>query len=152
MKYQTTGELEHFRFDEAYIAGVQAANGIFYMTLDHVIILPENSCNRDIREMRTNQLELKIQDAVIESFVKEGCKIYDADGNLMRREEDVTLTPEQYKEAFAELEGCEIYSIEKQDDVYIFSIDTEDRTVLLKVRGIGDTQCWDRFMNVDSAF
>ena len=150
MKYQTTGELEHFRFNGAYIAGVQAASGIFYMTLDHVIILPENSCNRDIREMRTNQLELKIQDAVLESFVKEGCKIYDADGNLMRREEDVTLTPEQYKGAFAELEGCEIYSIENQGDVYIFSIDTEERTILLKVQGKNDTEAWERFMNLDS--
>ena len=100
--------------------------------------------------MRTNQLELKIQDAVLESFVKEGCKIYDADGNLMRQEEDVALTPEQYKEAFAELEGCEIYNIEKQGDVYIFSIDTEDRTILLKVQGKNDTEAWERFMNLDS--
>ena len=150
MKYQTTGELEHFRFAESYIAGVQAVSGIFCITLDHVTILPENSCNRDIREMRTNQLELKIQDAVLESFVKEGCKIYDADGNLMRQEEDVALTPEQYKEAFAELEGCEIYNIEKQGDVYIFSIDTEDRTILLKVQGKNDTEAWERFMNIDS--
>lgn len=152
MKYQTTGELEHFRFAESYIAEVQAVSGIFCMTLDHVTILPENSCNRDIREMRTNQLELRIQDASIESFVKEGYKVYDADGNLMRREADVTLAPEQYKDAFAELEGCEVYSIEKQDDQYLFSIDTEEQTVLIKVRGTNDTQSWDRFMNLDSAF
>ena len=65
MKYTTTDELEHFSFAEAYIADVQLAGGFFHMTLSNVTILPENSCNRDIREMRANDLVLKIKEPVI---------------------------------------------------------------------------------------
>ena len=64
MRYTTTDELEHFSFAEAYIADVQLAGGFFHMTLSNVTILPENSCNRDIREMRANDLVLKIEDPV----------------------------------------------------------------------------------------
>ena len=49
MRYTTTDELEHFSFAEAYIADVQVTGGFFHMTLSNVMILPENSCNRDIR-------------------------------------------------------------------------------------------------------
>ena len=64
MKYTTTDELEHFSFTETYIADVQVTGGFFHMTLSNVTILPENSCNRDIREMRANDLVLKIKDPV----------------------------------------------------------------------------------------
>ena len=68
MKYTTTDELEHFSFAEAYIADVQVTGGFFHMTLSNVTILPENSCNRDIREMRANDLVLKIEEPVIRSW------------------------------------------------------------------------------------
>ena len=84
MKYTTTDELEHFSFTEAYIADVQVTGGFFHMTLSNVTILPENSCNRDIREMRANDLVLKIEEPVIRSLVREGYKVYDANGILMR--------------------------------------------------------------------
>ena len=48
------------------------------------MILPENSCNRDIREMRANDLVLKIEEPVIRSLVREGYKVYDANGILLR--------------------------------------------------------------------
>ena len=54
MKYHTDNELQNFRFEGAYIAETCAVNGIFEMILDNVTILPQNSCNRDIREMREN--------------------------------------------------------------------------------------------------
>ena len=88
MKYTTTDELEHFSFTEAYIADVQVTGGFFHMTLSNVTILPENSCNRDIREMRANDLVLKIEEPVIRSLVREGYKVYDANGILMRTCED----------------------------------------------------------------
>ena len=84
MKYTTTDELEHFSFAEAYIADVQVTGGFFHMTLSNVTILPENSCNRDIREMRANDLVLKIEEPVIRSLVREGYKVYDANGALLR--------------------------------------------------------------------
>ena len=49
MKYHTINELDHFCFKEAYIAQICAVNGMFEIVFDNVTILPENSCNRDIR-------------------------------------------------------------------------------------------------------
>ena len=61
MKYHTDNELQNFRFEGAYIAETCAVNGIFEMILDNVTILPQNSCNRDIREMRANAIKFMMQ-------------------------------------------------------------------------------------------
>ena len=48
--------------------------GTFKICLDNVIIKADNSKNRDIRDMRTNGLILKLSDANIISFIREGFK------------------------------------------------------------------------------
>ena len=106
MKYHTINELDHFCFKEAYIAQICAVSGMFEIVFDNVTILPANSCNRDIREMRANELVLKIGEPKIEALVEEGYKVYDANGNLKRKNEDITIAPEAYADKFKELEGC----------------------------------------------
>lgn len=150
MKYKTTNELSHFRFSESYIAEIRSMSNSFSMILDNVKILPENSCNRDIREMRTNQLLYSIQNASIMAFIEEGYNIYDADGKLQRQEHDRPLEEKEYAEAYKRLAGCCIYDIEKDGDIYTISIDTEDHTFLIQVNGSGDMEEWDRFLNLDS--
>ncbi len=149
MKYHTENELQHFKFEGAYLAETCAVNGIFELILDNVKILPQNSCNRDIREMRTNELKLKIREPHIEALIEEGYKVYDADGNLKEQKEDVSIAPENYAAKLKELCGCEIYSIEQQENIYTISIDTEDHTFLLRVSGSADTEEWDRFLVID---
>lgn len=151
MKYKTTNELEHFEFRDACIAELRAANGLFTMLLDNVKILPENSCNRDIRKMRTNGLLLRISEAAVETLVEEGYQVYDADGNILRREADRSVETEQYGDVFRELEGCVLYAVEKKHGAYEISIDTEDHTFFLRVIGETDTEEWERFMNLDEA-
>ena len=104
MKYHTINELDHFCFKEAYIAQICAVNGMFEIVFDNVTILPENSCNRDIREMRANELVLKISEPKIEALVEEGYKVYDANGNLKQKNEDITIAPEAYVDKLKELE------------------------------------------------
>lgn len=149
MSYKTVNEFEHFNFKESYIASLELSLSNFHAYLDHVTILPENSKNRDIREMRTNGLCLTIKDATITNFVEEGYKVYDADGNLKSQYDDTPVSTEQYAETFETLSGCMIYSLEKKDDLYIFSIDTDDHTYLLTVKGNGDSEEWERFMNMN---
>ena len=50
MKYYTENELQNFRFEGAYIAETCAVNGIFENDIGQCDDLPQNSCNRDIRE------------------------------------------------------------------------------------------------------
>ena len=119
------------------------------MILDNVTILPQNSCNRDIREMRANELKLKIREPQITAFVEEGYKVYDADGNLKEKKEDILIAAEDQAAKLKELEGCEIYSIEQEKGVYTVSIDTEDHTFMIKVSGSADAEEWDRFLSKD---
>ena len=81
-KYSTINEVNHFEFGEAVVGDIQLTERMFHLVLDNVKICPENSCNRDIRMMRTNELLFKISDAEIISLVEEGYNEYDADGNL----------------------------------------------------------------------
>ena len=149
MKYHTDNELQNFRFEGAYIAETCSVKGIFEMILDNVTIFPQNSCNRDIREMRANELKLKIREPEIMAFVEEGYKVYDADGNLKEKKEDILIAPEDQAAKLKELEGCEIYSIEQEKGVYTVSIDTEDHTFMIKVSGSADAEEWDRFLSKD---
>lgn len=150
MKYSTTNEWEHFGFEETYISEIQKINGYLQLTLDQVMIRPENSQNRDIREMRTNGLNFKIQDAEVKRLVEEGYQVYNADGKLMKQYEDQEIQPECYNEilkSFADGESC-IYSLEKKENTYIFTIDASSgRTYVLYVSGTRDVEEWNRFFN-----
>ena len=149
MKYTTTNEFEHFDFLEVHVNDIMFANGVFKIGLDDVKILPENSCNRDIRKMRTNGLILSLSDAEILSFVEEGYRIYDADGNLMREDEDTAIEEADYTETMNYFLDGYAFVIEKSsDNEYIFVIDgTDEHTYNVVVTADGDSEEWDRFMN-----
>lgn len=150
MKYTTTNEFDHFDFLEVHVNDIMFANGVFKIGLDDVKILPENSCNRDIRKMRTNGLILSLSDAEIISFVEEGYRIYDADGNLKKTEDDVLVDEQEYKTVFEYFTDAYAYNIEKKDDEYTFVIDgTNERTYSIIVKASGDAQEWDKFLNLE---
>ena len=127
LRYTTTDELEHFSFAEAYLADVQVTGEFFHMTLSNVTILPENSCNRDIREMRANDLVLKIEEPVIQSLVREGYKVYDANGALLRTCEDEVIDQAAWNETIRSFADGSVYAL-KQERNYIFEIDARCRS------------------------
>ncbi|MBO5303688.1 MAG: subtilin biosynthesis sensor protein SpaK [Lachnospiraceae bacterium] len=148
MNYKTTDEMHHFNFSETYISDIQVTNSMFHLTLDNVTILPENSCNRDIREMRTNNLIFKIEECKIQSIIEEGYKVYDANGNLKNTCDDVTIAEEDFAKTAKEFAGGMIYALEKKENIYTFYIDAEnERTYQMRVTGSHDIEEWDRFFN-----
>lgn len=152
MSFHTENELEHFRFQGAYLAEVQQMPGSFYLILDNVIILPENSTNRDIREMRCNNLEIRIRDGQLLQLIEEGYNLYNANGDLTNHVEDTVIDAAAYNEILKSLYETEstIYSIEKNASNYIIAIDGEERTYTLTLSGSGDTEDWDRYLNLES--
>lgn len=148
MKYTTTDELEHFGFAEAYIGDVQVTGGFFHLVLDNVTILPENSCNRDIRTMRANELLFKLEEAVVCAVTKEGFKVYDANGRLMKTYEDEEIEKKDYLETIKMFVGGMVYSLKKEGNQYEFVIDAPDEsTYVLRVLAAHDVESWDRFLN-----
>lgn len=150
MRYTTNNEFNNFEFSEVHISDVRIQNGMFQMVLDDVKILPENSCNRDIRKMRANNLVLSISDAKELSFVEEGYKYYDADGNLMREEEDTKLDEQQYSEVYEYFIDAYAFLIAKNEDEYTFVIDgTNEKTYTIVIQGSGDVEEWDKFLSIE---
>ena len=148
-KYHTINEINHFEFGEAVIGDIQLTDRMFHVVLDNVKIKPENSCNRDIRTMRTNELFLKLDEAEIISLVEEGYSEYDANGNLRHTYEDVTIEPEKYRETEGVLVEGTVYELKFEESVDWFVIDgTDDRVYVLKVAASGDEESWNRFLEV----
>ena len=158
MKYTTTNEFEQFEFGEAHISDIQIVEERFFLLLDNVKILPDNSCNRDIRKMRTNELFFKVINGTMTSLIEEGYKLYDANGKLTREIEDREVAVSEYKEITDEFIDGMVYEVEKtiledKNQVqYRFVIDAaNERTYTMIVLGDGDLEEWDRFLNLDSA-
>lgn len=148
MGFYTENEVETFDFGEAHISEIRFGLGPFYMLVDNVKILEQNSCNRDVRTMRTNGLTFRIIDPQIVAVTEEGCKIYNADGVLQKEVPDRTVSPEEYANLCKELEEAVIYKLEKAGDSYRISIDGEEHAYTMEIKGSGDSEEWDRFMNL----
>ena len=147
MGYRTVDEFGGFDFKDAHVTSMERRNGHFIAVLDDVKILPSNSCNRDIREMRTNELVLKLNDAVVEEFILEGCKIYDADGVLLEEREDTAVELSEYDKTLKEMDDRYIYEITKENDIYTIYIDGDEDSYMIKVKASHDTQEWEKFMS-----
>lgn len=151
MSYRTENEFTHFKFSDVHVSDIMMSFGTFKICLDNVIIKSENSCNRDIRDMRTNGLILKLEDADIISFVKEGFKTYDADGNLKSTTTDEEIEESDYIETFNNFLGGYAFLIEKENENYTFVFDgTDERTYTMIISSSKDVCEWERFMNIEA--
>lgn len=146
--YKTIEEMHHFQFEEAYIDSVGMNLDTFVMDLENVKILPENSCNRDIRLMRTNDMTFQIVKASISLICQEGFRRYDADGKLLETVNDEEIPIDQYSSLLKELDGCTLFSIEKNSGLYDICIDGPEHIYHILLKGESDIQKWERFINV----
>ncbi len=148
MSYKTTNETSNFDFNEAVICEIRKNLNSISLLLDNVKILPENSANRDIRVMRTNQLTITLENGTISELTEEGYKVYDINMKPYKTVPDRVLTEDFYEEAFKELTDCTLSSIIKEGNNYTISIDTEDHTWRMSVTADSDAEQWDRFFNL----
>lgn len=149
MRYHTRNELEHFNFQDAVVADMRIHPGCFYLELDQVTITAENSCNRDIRNMRTNGLCLKLQDGELVSFVREAYRVYDADGNLTQTEEDESIDVGKDGAVLQQMQNATVYEIVQTDGIYHIELDVEEYTYHIAVKASNDVEEWDRFLNLE---
>lgn len=147
MGYHTVDELEHFNFAGAEILEIREYRDQLIFELGFVTILPENTCNRDVREMGTSQLTLKLFHVKEIEIILEGYKVFDADGKLKETYEDERMEKKEFSALYQSFAGSIIYSLDKEGETYIFYLDTEERTYRFTVRAEGDSQDWERFMN-----
>ena len=150
MKYKTINELETFDFQESFINDIEYALGKLSFSLDNVTIKSSNSHNRDIADMRTNQLILTFQNVTIEQIVEEGYKLYDADNNLQEAVDDRIVNETEYNEVLKNLVNCYFYSIESSENQYTLNIDTDFHTFSIKLQCEQAVAEWDKFMRKEN--
>lgn len=148
MKYNIKNELSGFDFSQAHIQDIEMTTDRFHLVLDQVMILPENSCNRDIRTMRTNGLLFTIENFAFQSLVEEGFTLYNANGQLTKTVPDRVVPAEEYAQVLEALVDGTVYEITKEENKYTFVFDGNDeRTYMLTAEGTADREEWDRFLN-----
>ena len=81
---------------------------------------------------------------------EEGNRIYNADGKLMKQEEDRLISKEEYKEVFTMLLEQEIYDMTQKGNQYESMGQGEEHGYVIRVEGSGDLETWDRFLNINS--
>ena len=151
MNYQSTNELTQFNFNEASVEEITYQNRTLAFWLDNVTILANNSNNRDIRDMRANELLQTFEQVTITKFVAEGYKVYDADNNLTEAVSDDVVEESQYSNVFKELAGAFLYSIEEtSSESCIINIDGEFQTYRIEVKYQQNLVEWDRFLSKEA--
>lgn len=147
MQYKSTDELEQFSFKDAAIASISYSGNTFILELDNVTILADNRHNRDIHDMRANNVIVTFTDASLTKVVAEGYKVYDADNNLKETVDDTLIAPEKYTDFFKEQENNIIYSIEEiSEGRCTISIDGEYETYFIETTYTHSFVEWDRFL------
>ncbi len=146
--YHTTNELNHFDFEEAIFDELEFSSDGIRIFMENVKILPENSCNRDIRLMRTNDMELDLVKGSFVRIVKEGYKRFNADGVLLESVEDEIIPAKEHSSVLKELIGTTIYSLEQENDTYILNLDTDDGCYVIEMTAIRNEENWERFLNL----
>lgn len=85
------------------------------------------------------------------SFIREGFKTYDADGNLKSTTADEEIDEADYIDTFNNFLDGYAYLIEKENENYTFVFDgTDERSYTLIVSASKDECEWDRFMNIEA--
>ena len=98
--------------------------------------------------MRANGLDLAISGAKITAFVEEGYTVFDADGKLLREVPDREIPETEWQQAFSDLQAAALDGLTREGSTYRIAIRTEDHTARLEVTGDGDTEEWDRYLNL----
>ena len=150
MKYKTINELKTFDFQEGFINDIEYSLGKLSFSVDNVTIKASNSCNRDIMDMRTNQLILTFQNVQIGQIVEEGYKLYDADNHLQEVVDDRIVNESEYNEVLKNLSNCYFHSIETTANQYVLNIDTDFHTFSIRLQCEQTSAEWDKFMRKEN--
>lgn len=152
MRFCTENELGSFGFEEAVLQSVSKENDHIDLVVDNVKIRPENSCNRDIITKRTNDLCVRISNGRWALF-EEGYQLFDADMKPLKEVRERQVAEEDIQHDLGLMEGCALdgFSAEGRENgvsLYVMTLLVEDHTWRLEISGSGDTEMWNRFLNV----
>ena len=148
MAFKTENELNNFDFNDSTLIEVQKGLSTYKLIISDVHILPENSANRDIRTMRTNDLELSFTDGKLEKLIEEGYLLLDVNEKPYKEVPDKIVDESEYEEVFKKLQETRVDAVEAREGGYDVVVRDEDHTWRMQFSGSGDVEKWERFLNL----
>ncbi|MCR5525910.1 MAG: hypothetical protein K6F39_00820 [Lachnospiraceae bacterium] len=148
MAFKTENELKNFDFNDSTLIEVQKGLSTWKLIISDVHILPDNSANRDIRTMRTNDLELSFTDGELKQVVEEGYTLLDVNERPYKEVPDKLVDEADYEEVFKKLQETRVDSVNSVEGGYKVVVRDEDHTWRMEFSGTGDVEKWERFMNL----
>ncbi len=154
-----SNELENFSYEDCVIRDFRVSDDGIDIVVEALIVLPNNSQNKNFTKSYAGTAEIFFSDASVEKGVKEGCRHFDADDNLIEEVPDLLLTSQELENLLEKLGDTYLYDLKQERDtdglyaVLGIEFPTDDITGIdadsyqIKVRYRDVTVSWERYMN-----
>lgn len=117
MRFQTKNALNLFSFDEVTIKQIEQGRDSVTVVMDALIAKALNPNNEELVDRFVDTANVRFAGGQISEIIKEGYKYYDANGKLLKVEQDRILPRTEY-DSF----------LKKCNDIYLFDIIAADDT------------------------
>ena len=106
MAFQSVDEIDTFSFDDCTVNRLEIRENRISMELEALIVGVKNSQNTHYVRSYAGTTDVRLHGAKLESAVREGFKMYNADNVLVKEEADEPLSEEKLKELQENLAGA----------------------------------------------
>lgn len=113
MSFCSVNELPKFSFEDCVVAKAYLTGGQVRFSLEAVRVKPDNSQNTHYTESYADTADLDLKGAEIVSLVKEGWRMYNADGVLEDEVPDEPVPADLYRSVAERLAGAYLFSVKE---------------------------------------
>ncbi len=112
MAFQSVDEIDTFSFDDCTVNRLEIRENRISMELEALIVGVKNSQNTHYVRSYAGTTDVRLHGAKLESAVREGFKMYNADNVLVKEEADEPLSEAKLKELQENLAGAWLFRMD----------------------------------------
>ena len=112
MAFQSVDEIDTFSFDDCTVNRMEIRENRISMELEALIVGVKNSQNTHYVRSYAGTTDVRLHGARLESAVREGFKMYNADNVLVKEEDDVPLSEADLQELLGNLAGAWLFRMD----------------------------------------
>ena len=113
MSFCSVNELHKFSFEDCVVVKAYLTGGQVRFSLEAVRVKPDNSQNKNYTESYADTSELDLKKPSVLSLVKEGWRMYNADGVLEQEVPDETVPADAFSSVAERLTGAYLFSVKE---------------------------------------
>ena len=130
MAFQSVDEIDTFGFDDCTVNRMEIRENRISMELEALIVGVKNSQNTHYVRSYAGTTDVRLHGARLESAVREGFKMYNADNVLVKEEDDVPLSEADLQELLGNLAGAWLFRMDVRPNISMISTTLFLRTLI----------------------